>query len=110
MFDGLWILEFSSTLNRYGRGVLVINKNRLLGGDDSYYYSGNCNINGDEIEGSVMVIRYDSLAPSVFGDDLDHFEILFKGRIDKYNFSAIGILADDSTKQIRIDGVKKENF
>jgi len=110
MFDGLWILEFSSTINRYGRGVLVINKNRLLGGDDAYYYSGNCKIDGDKIEGSVRVIRYDPLAPSVFGDDLDHFKILFKGKIDKYSFSAIGTLVGDATAQIRIDGIKKENL
>jgi len=40
MFNGLWTVEFSSTINRYGRGVLIINDGRLLGGDDSYYYSG----------------------------------------------------------------------
>ncbi len=31
MFNGLWTVEFISTINRYGRGVLVINENRLLG-------------------------------------------------------------------------------
>jgi len=110
MFDGLWILEFSSTLDRYGTGVLVIDKNRLLGGDDSYYYSGKCSINDGKIEGSLMVIRYDTLAPSVFGDNLDHFEIQFSGKINKYNLSVIGSLVGLPHQGIKVNGIKKEDL
>ena len=31
--DGLWTVEFSSTLNLFGTGVVVLNNKRLLGGD-----------------------------------------------------------------------------
>ncbi|MFQ5962856.1 MAG: hypothetical protein ACE5KZ_01060 [Candidatus Scalinduaceae bacterium] len=32
MYDGLWTVEFQSAIG-FGKGVLVLNKGRLLGGD-----------------------------------------------------------------------------
>lgn len=40
MFNGLWTVDFISTINRYGKGVLVLSDGRLLGGDHGFYYSG----------------------------------------------------------------------
>ncbi len=110
MYDGLWTVEFNSMMNRYGRGILVINQNRLLGGDAGYYYVGTCNVNGSNIEGKVNIIRYDRNSVSVFGD-IDHFELTFSGQIKDENlFDAIGIIANNPQTQIRIVGTKKEDL
>ena len=53
MIDGLWTVEFISTLNRSGKGVLVLNNGKIFGGDEGYYYSGTYQTNGNKIEGKI---------------------------------------------------------
>ena len=106
MFNGLWTVEFTSTINRYGRGVLVLNENRLLGGDDGYYYSGTLNITGNSINATIEVIRYDENSISVFGD-ISHFQLNINGAIDEYQFRAIGTIADMPQVEIKVIGTKR---
>ena len=54
MFDGLWTVEFSTENGEYGRGVIVIIKNRILGGDGGYYYVGDCVIKDNKIKFAVL--------------------------------------------------------
>ena len=109
MFNGLWTVEFISTINRYGRGVLVINENRLLGGDDGYYYFGTCNITGNKINATITVIKYDENSTSVFGD-ISHFQLNINGEIDEYKFSAVGTITGNPQVQIEVVGTKKEDL
>ncbi len=109
MFNGLWTLEFTSALNRYGRGVLVITNGRILGGDDGYYYTGNCEINDNRINAVITVIKYDQNSVSVFGN-INHFELILDGEIQENNFEAIGTIANNPQAQIRVIGTKKEDL
>lgn len=109
MFNGLWTVEFSSTINRYGRGGLVINDGRLLGGDDGYYYSGTCQITDNNINATITVIKYDSNSISVFGN-INHFELILNGEIGENQFDAIGTIANNPQAQMRVVGTKKEDL
>ncbi len=109
MFEGLWTVEFISTENRFGRGVLVINSGRLLGGDNGYYYSGSYQITNNTIEGTVNVTRFDPNIISVFGD-INRFSITFSGEISEYEFTAGASLINNPEYQIRIVGNKKEDI
>ena len=109
MIDGLWTVEFSSTTNRYGKGILIINQNRLLGGDEGYYYTGSCKVNGENIAGKLTVIRYDSNAVSVFGD-IDTFELNFSGQINDNEFNMIANIDNSLGENIKVNGTKKEDY
>lgn len=109
MIDGLWTVEFSSTINRYGRGVLVINDDRILGGDDGYYYFGTCEITDNNIHATITVIKYDPNSISVFGN-INHFELILNGEIDENQFNAIGTIANNPQAQMRVVGTKKEDL
>ena len=109
MFNGLWTVEFSSTINRYGRGVLVINDGRLLGGDDGYYYSGTCEITDNSINATLTVIKYDPHSISVFGN-INHFELILSGEIDENQFNAVGTITNNPQAQMRVVGTKKEDL
>jgi len=109
MFDGLWTVEFSSALNRYGRGVIVIVNGRILGGDDGYYYTGSCTINDNSINATITVIKYDQNSISVFGN-INHFELILNGEINENSFDAIGTIADNPQAQLRVIGTKKEDL
>lgn len=109
MFDGLWTVEFKSTINQYGKGMIVIAQDRILGGDDSYYYTGTCNILDNNIQGSINVIKYDINGISVFGD-IDHFELNFHGDIDENQFNLVGNIKNSPEVKIMMIGSKKEDL
>ena len=109
MFDGLWTVEFISTVNHYGKGVLIVNGCRLLGGDDGYYYSGTCNVTDNKIQATINVIKFDPNSISVFGD-IDHFQLILNGEINEYQFNTIGTIANNSQAQIKVVGTKREDL
>ncbi len=109
MIDGLWTVEFISAINRYGRGVLVLNNGRLLGGDDGYYYSRKYDITDNNIVCDVDVIKYDANSISIFGN-VDQFKLTISGKIDDFQLSAIGSVANNHQSHVRIVGNKKENL
>jgi hypothetical protein len=109
MFDGLWTVEFQTRINRYGRGILVINNGRILGGDDGYYYSGTCDITNNEFNADLTIVKYDANSISVFGD-LDHFQLKINGQLDEYKFTATGTITNLPHMEIHLAGTKKEDL
>lgn len=109
MFDGLWTVEFVSTRNMSGRGVLIINGSRILGGDAGYYYSGTCSITDNKIHATISVIKYDPNSISVFGD-ISNFELTIDGDIDEYRLDTVGKIVGNPQAQIKVVGTKKEDL
>ena len=107
--NGLWTVEFISTVNRSGKGVLVFNDGRLLGGDEGYYYSGTYKIDGSQIQGTVNVIRFDPTSISVVGN-IDQFALSFSGEINDYHLTAAAGVVNNPQYKIRIIGNKKEDM
>ncbi|MDE1890016.1 MAG: hypothetical protein KGJ87_08685 [Planctomycetota bacterium] len=110
MINGLWTVEFISTMNLFGNGVLVLFDNRILGGDAGYYYSGRYNISNDDISGEVKVTRYDEKSIAVFGD-IPQFSLVFSGKlVDDYNFDAIAQFKGNPNLKIQLKCKKKEDI
>jgi hypothetical protein len=111
MFNGLWTVEFHSTLNAFGRGILVINGDRVLGGDAGYYYSGyNNNDNEEVIKGKINVARFDQNSISVFGD-FDHYSLNFSAKkISDNFFEGYASLDNDSDIRAKLKGIRKESL
>ncbi|MBW1616158.1 MAG: hypothetical protein JRJ49_06415 [Deltaproteobacteria bacterium] len=110
MYDGLWTVEFISTIQRYGNGVLVLNQNRLFGGDAGYYYSGKYDINDKKIEGDIHITRYDRNSVSVLGSISDFVLKMSGNIIDENRFEAIGEIDNNPKACIQIIGTKKEDL
>lgn len=109
MLNGLWTVEFISTLNLVGKGVLVFSNDRLLGGDSGYYYSGNFSVDNNKITGTIDVTRYDTNSVSVFGD-IGDFSLSFEGTVSGASIDGWAQLRDGSDMRIRFVCNKKEEF
>jgi hypothetical protein len=91
VIEGLWIVRFlepqSSEYNLNG-GVVVIETERVLGGDSGYFYVGDVGKgDGNSWPISVVITRHDPNITSVFGD-MNQFAL--SGRLSKASFTAGG--------------------
>lgn len=68
MRDGLYKAAFSGPMGD-GSGVVVLRDNKILGGDENYYYVGNFMINGTDLTSTFNVDKHTSGGSNVFGKD-----------------------------------------
>lgn len=107
--DGLWIVEFGSSLGLFGRGVMVLNGTRILGGDVGYYYSGQCTIEQNKIKAQVDVIRFDRNSVSIFGD-IESFVLEFEGMVNNNSFQARATCDKFPNIAMEVRGSKREDL
>ena len=107
--DGLWTIEFISTLHLVGSGVAVLSDNRLLGGDEGYYYSGHYDTENGQFSGTIDVTRYNRKSLSVFGD-IGQYTMELEGKIQDYQIKGTAWIKGNRDRQLRIVGTKKEEL
>jgi len=79
--EALWTIDFDTVSGSKSTGVVVLETNRLFGGDGLYYYLGRYELIGTDITAEVKVTRY-LRGPEVvtaWGDDAPVFHIKLKG-------------------------------
>ena len=109
MNDGLWIIEFWSPLGLFGKGIMVVDGERVLGGDFGYYYSGQCKFDNGSIKGEINVIRFDPSAISVFGD-VESFTLSLLGKMQGTHFTGQATSDDFPDLKMEIKGSKREDL
>ena len=107
--DGLWTIEFISTLHLVGSGVAVLHDERLLGGDEGYYYSGHYKTQNGQFSGTIHVTRYNPRSISVFGDT-GQFTLKLEGKVQDYQIEGTATMASAPDRKLRIVGTKKEEL
>ncbi len=101
--EALWSIEFLALawkpnpaeythedMATEGAGVVVLETNRVLGGDTSYTYVGDYEVKNKRLTAQVRVRRYTTSIPqSVFGE-LDDFVVTLEGNVDDSQMSLSG--------------------
>lgn len=107
--DGLWTIEFISTLHLLGSGVVVLNDKRILGGDEGYYYSGRYDTQNGRFSGTIDVTRYNPKSLSVFGD-IGQYTLKLEGKVHDYRIDGTAWVASNPDRKLRIVGEKKKEL
>ncbi len=107
--DGLWTIDFISTLHLVGSGVAVLNDKRILGGDEGYYYSGRYNTENGQFSGTIHVTRYNPKSLSVFGD-IGQYTLKLEGKVQDRQIEGTATMASAPDRKLRIVGTKKEEL
>jgi hypothetical protein len=71
--NGLWTAEFGSSTGIFGGGVAVFRDGTILGGDASYFYTGQYTLTGNAFRATLKVSPFIEGAESLFktvGQDL----------------------------------------
>jgi hypothetical protein len=81
--EALYVIGFGDVAGfgyRNG-GVVVLETNRIFGGDSGYHYIGDFSVFGDRFEASARIAKHNQLWINAFGDDALQFEIRVSGSI-----------------------------
>lgn len=68
MIEALWSVLFVSNEEIWGSGVVVLETNRVLGGDSQYFYVGDYKIANGILSAEVQITHYSGEANTVFGE------------------------------------------
>jgi len=111
MIEALWSVEFSPgdvlrpvDFNGQnwpaGFGILVLETERVFGGDVVNTYIGSYKVDRGEIEMRVRVKQFNDLPiQSIFGE-MDDFEIVLQGTINGETIQLTGHLSNDPAQRL----------
>jgi len=104
--EALWSVMFQSNVQdasagNIGGGVVVLETDRVLGGDGTFVYIGDYKITAGTITVNLTVDKYNEFTESVFGN-IDHFHLNLEGEYNDIEFELHGTMAEDSSREIRI--------
>ncbi len=108
MLEGLWTVEFRSSIGNTGYGTVVFDGKKAMGGTAGYYYFGDYQVEGDTLNASLRVHRFNAGMVSVFGP-LEAFELQLSGTIGEPKMTMSGRMADQPALKIAIICTKRED-
>lgn len=100
MKDGLYAVNFKSSSQDFGSGVISLQKGNVNGGDHGYFYQGHIAVNDSKLSGTIHIKQWNRNVPSVFGP-IPHFDLPLEGKFEGNNFELQGSIAGQT---IRIVG------
>ncbi|MCH8098263.1 MAG: hypothetical protein IID53_14440 [Proteobacteria bacterium] len=100
MWEALWSIQFESGAGYVGAGVIVLETERLFGGDGQYFYLGKYEIHGKQISAEITVTHYAGQPLSVFGTD-QKFDMHLSGTLRGDTIKGVGTRVDDPKRSIR---------
>lgn len=79
--EGIWTGEIYGPYGWENRGVFLLEKGRIMGGDSRQYSLGRYRVEGDTLKAD-MVVHYYGPPRTVFGEERERFEIQIAGTIE----------------------------
>lgn len=104
MLNGLYSVRFNSSSGNQGSGVVAFIDSRAYGGDASYFYKGEVEVDGADVSGHIHVARHQP-GESIFGP-LGDFTLDLSGTLEGNGFRLQGGVTGQPALTIRIDGTK----
>jgi len=113
MLEAVWTVRFQSQ-HDYGAGVVILDTQKVYGGDDQYLYVGTYTYDQktDRMSARVLVRRHNYVPGrgSVFGD-LERYTLALSGTPARDEMILTGVLVDPPTSQpIRIKLTRAEEL
>ncbi len=103
MLEALWSVEFVSSVQGFGAGVVVLETQRILGGDAQYYYVGNYELANGKVKANIKVTHYSGSAISVFGPmigSMKEFNLILEGEPHQETFELHGYVKEIPSLEI----------
>lgn len=101
MVEALYGVEFASSLNNGGYGVVVLETGRVLGGDSSFVFIGDYEVKDGIISAEITCSNDRNILQSVFGD-FKEFTLKLEGEFEHKEFIMQGYPVEAPDMKIAI--------
>lgn len=104
MLEALWSVEFIANTQIHGAGVIVLESERIYGGDSQYFYLGKYKTtgdNGDILNAEITVTHYHGIPFSIFGT-LQKFTVKLTGKCRPDTFEMQGFLVENPALKLGV--------
>lgn len=101
MTEAMYGIEFSSNEGNSGYGVLVLETNRVFGGDSSFVYIGSYSVDDGVLVAEVKCTNDRKESDSIFAE-LDEFTVRVEGIPNDNEFILKGYVVEDPAKKIAV--------
>jgi hypothetical protein len=99
--EQLWSVEFVSGMSSEGGGVIVLEKSKILGGDNNYFYVGSYDLRNNNFNATIDVKHYHGDCNLIFGK-LEEFILKLKGSYHEDEMQCIGNILEDPSRELRV--------
>ena len=106
--EGLWTVEFRSSVGNTGYGTVVFDGKTAMGGTAGYYYSGDYQIAGNVLNVSLRVCRFNAGLASVFGP-WEAFELQMLGTVNEPEMKMPGRMVGQPALKMAIICTKRKD-
>ena len=99
--EQLWSLEFESELSSEGGGVIVLEKGKILGGDNNYFYIGSYDLKNDQFNATIDVKHYHGAHNPIFGK-FEEVIIKLTGDYDEEEMHLTGHVLEQPSSELHV--------
>ena len=99
--EQLWSLEFVSGLGSEGGGVVVLEKGKVIGGDNNYFYIGSYNLNNNKFNATIDIKHYHGSHNPIFGKS-DELIIKLEGDYNEEEMLLTGHILEEPSMEIHV--------
>lgn len=101
MIEALWGIEFVSNRPDGGYGVLVLETGRVLGGDSSFVFVGNYEVNNGVIRAEAKCTNDRGTLESIFGN-IKEFTVVLEGPVDQKEMILNGYMKENPENKLAV--------
>ena len=100
--EGIYSVQFLSSIDQYGEGIIVLDKGRIHGGDLDNVYIGTFSFSNHEISATVDITNYSGNVSSVVG--LRQYRLTLKGAMKTpQNITVAGVVEGRTDLSIKVN-------
>jgi hypothetical protein len=81
--EALWTIEFETASRWTNGGVVVLQRDRLFGGDSSYYFTGTYRVSGQSVTADLHATHYHGQLLSAYGDPAREIDVKIEAEMAK---------------------------
>jgi len=101
MIEALYGVEFVSNNNNGGYGVVVLETGRILGGDSSFVFVGDYEVENGTVRANVKCTNDREMLESIFGN-LKEFNLQLEGALNEKEFILQGHMLENPEMKIGV--------
>jgi hypothetical protein len=79
--DALWTIEFETASRWTNGGVVVLQRERVLGGDNAYYFTGTYRVQGATLSASLHATHFHGQLISAYGDSAREIDVAIEAEV-----------------------------